>query len=127
MDELNLNTEFFKNRKLKSFIRVGSTFIDIKQTIGFSFIPNPDPGGYLVIQFVYDTGRVLNAFLNDKQEFAQFLIELDPFIDDKAAMPSIESFINEIEQQFIIKNDIIKPITNKRGRKHKKDNGETLN
>lgn len=127
MDELNLNTEFFKNRKLKSFIRVGSTFIDIKQTIGFSFIPNPDPGGYLVIQFVYDTGRVLNAFLNDRQEFAQFLIELDPFIDDKAAMPSMENFINEIEQQFIIKNDIIKPITKKRGRKPKKDNGETLN
>ena len=127
MDELNLNTEFFKNRKLKSFIRVGTTFIDIKQTIGFSFIPNPDPGGYLVIQFVYDTGRVLNAFLNDKQEFAQFLIELDPFIDDKAAMPSIESFINEIEQQFIFKNDLTKPITNKRRHKPKKDNGETLN
>ena len=100
MDELNLNSEFFKNRKLKSFIRVGTTFIDIKQTIGFSFIENPD--GYLIIQFVYDTGRVLNAFLSNRNEFAQFLLELDPFIDDKTAMRSIDDFINEIENIFKI-------------------------
>ena len=42
MDNLELNEEFFKNRKLKSFIRVGQTFVDIKQTIGFSFINDPD-------------------------------------------------------------------------------------
>ena len=53
MDNLELNEEFFKNRKLKSFIRVGQTFIDIKQTIGFSFINDPD--GYIIIQFVYDS------------------------------------------------------------------------
>ena len=54
MDNLELNEEFFKNRKLKSFIRVGQTFIDIKQTIGFSFIN--DPAGYIIIQFVYYSG-----------------------------------------------------------------------
>lgn len=102
MDELNLNTEFFKNRKLKSFIRVGTTFIDIKQTIGFSFIQNPEPNGYLVIQFVYDTGRVMNALLSNRNEFLQFLLELDPFIDDKnTIMPSIEKFIDEVEATFI--------------------------
>lgn len=56
MDELQLNREFFQNRKFKSFIKVGLSFIDIKQTIGFSFINDPD--GYIIIQFVYDTGRV---------------------------------------------------------------------
>ena len=109
MDELNLNLEFFKNRKLKSFIRVGTTFIDIKQTIGFSFIDNPE--GYLIIQFVYDTGRVLNALLNNRNEFAQFLLELDPFLDDKTAMKSIDEFINEIEITFNINNS--KKIQNK--------------
>ena len=121
MDELSLNREFFKNRKLKSFIRVGTTFIDIKQTIGFSFIDNPD--GYLVIQFVYDTGRVLNAFLTNRNEFAQFLLELDPFIDDPTAMKSIEEFINEIEKTFKINTKNI--IEQKQKRKYKrKDKGE---
>ena len=86
MDNLELNEEFFKNRKLKSFIRVGQTFVDIKQTIGFSFIN--------------DSGRGLNAFLRDRNDFAQFLLELDPFIDDPAALVSIDSFIDEIEKDF---------------------------
>lgn len=120
MDELNLNSEFFKNRKLKSFIRVGTTFIDIKQTIGFSFIDNPD--GYLVIQFVYDTGRVLNAFLNNRNEFSQFLLELDPFIDDPAALTSIENFINEIEETFVKNKPKI--TKSKRTYKTKKNKGE---
>lgn len=98
MDNLELNEEFFKNRKLKSFIRVGQTFVDIKQTIGFSFIKDPD--GYIIIQFVYDSGRGLNAFLRDRNDFAQFLLELDPFIDDPNALVSIDSFINEIERDF---------------------------
>lgn len=122
MDELNLNREFFKNRKLKSFIRVGTTFIDIKQTIGFSFIDNPD--GYLVIQFVYDTGRVLNAFLTNRNEFAQFLLELDPFIDDPTAMKSIEEFINEIEKTFKINTKNIIEQKQKRKYKRKNDKGE---
>lgn len=122
MDELSLNREFFKNRKLKSFIRVGTTFIDIKQTIGFSFIDNPD--GYLVIQFVYDTGRVLNAFLTNRNEFAQFLLELDPFIDDPTAMKSIEEFINEIEKTFKINTKNIIEQKQKRKYKRKNDKGE---
>ena len=95
MDELQLNREFFQNRKFKSFIKVGLSFIDIKQTIGFSFIN--DPEGYIVIQFVYDTGRVLNAFIKDRNEFAQFFLELDPFIDDKNAIKSINDLIVDIE------------------------------
>lgn len=122
MDELSLNREFFKNRKLKSFIRVGTTFIDIKQTIGFSFIDNPD--GYLVIQFVYDTGRVLNAFLTNRNEFAQFLLELDPFIDDPTAMKSIEDFINEIEETFKINKKNLLEQKPKRKYKRKNDKGE---
>ena len=95
MENLNLNSEFFQNRKFKSFIRVGTTFIDIKQTIGFSFIN--DPEGYIIIQFVYDSGRALNAFLRDRNDFCQFLLELDPFIDDKTALHSINEFMDEIE------------------------------
>ena len=98
MNNLELNEEFFKNRKLKSFIRVGQTFVDIKQTIGCSFINDPD--GYIIIQFVYDSGRGLNAFLRDRNDFAQFLLELDPFIDDPHALVSMESFIDEIEKEF---------------------------
>lgn len=95
MENLNISNEFLQNRKFKSFIKVGSTFIDIKQTIGFSFIDDPD--GYLIIQFVYDSGRALNAFLRNRNDFSQFLLELDPFIDDKIALSSIDDFINEIE------------------------------
>ena len=98
MDNLELNEEFFKNRKLKSFIRVGQTFVDIKQTLGFSFINDPD--GYIIIQFVYDLCRGLNAFLSDRNDFWQFLLELVLFIDDPNALVSIDSFIDEIEKDF---------------------------
>lgn len=113
MDNLELNEEFFKNRKLKSFIRVGQTFIDIKQTIGFSFINDPD--GYIIIQFVYDSGRGLNAYLRDRNDFAQFLLELDPFIDDPSTLVSIDDFIDEIENDF----GINKPKKIRRTRKKK--------
>lgn len=113
MDNLELNEEFFKNRKLKSFIRVGQTFVDIKQTIGFSFINDPD--GYIIIQFVYDSGRGLNAFLRDRNDFSQFLLELDPFIDDPNALVSIDSFIDEIEKDF----GIDKPKKTRRSRNKK--------
>lgn len=120
MDNLELNEEFFKNRKLKSFIRVGQTFIDIKQTIGFSFINDPD--GYIIIQFVYDSGRGLNAFLRDRNDFSQFLLELDPFIDDPNALVSIDSFIDEIEKDF----GIDKPKKTRRARNKKQNKNKEV-
>lgn len=91
-----ITEEFIKNKTLKSFIRVGQTFIDIKQTIGFSFMD--DPNGYIIIQFVYDSGRALNAFIRNRNEFAQFLLELEPFIDDEISLKSMEGLIDEIEK-----------------------------
>lgn len=88
--------DIIKQRQLKSFIKVGLTFIDIKQTIGFSFIDNPE--GYIIVQFVYDSGRALNAFINNRNEFSQFLLEIEPFIDDDISMQSITSIIDEVEK-----------------------------
>ena len=88
--------DIIKQRQLKSFIKVGLTFIDIKQTIGFSFIDNPE--GYIIVQFVYDSGRALNAFINSRNEFSQFLLEIEPFIDDDISMQSITSIIDEVEK-----------------------------
>lgn len=91
----DLTPEFIKDRQLKSFVKVGQTFVDIKQTIGFSFIDNPE--GYIIVQFVYESGRAMNAFLRDRDEFSQFLLEIDTFIDDPAALISINKFIDDIE------------------------------
>lgn len=88
--------DIIKQRQLKSFIKVGLTFIDIKQTIGFSFIDNPE--GYIIVQFVYDSGRALNAFINNRNEFSQFLLEIEPFIDDDISMQSITSIMDEVER-----------------------------
>lgn len=93
--ELEFNDDFFKNKQYKSFIRVGQCFVDIKQTIGFSFIN--DPTGYIIVQFIYDTGKAINAYLRDRHDFAQFLLELDPFIDDPMALQSIDGFMTEME------------------------------
>ena len=97
-NNIQLNAEFFQARKYKSFIKVGQTFIDIKQTIGFSFLDNPE--GYIIVQFVYDSGRALNATLRNREEFFQFLLELDPFIDDKTAMQSMKDLIDDIEKTY---------------------------
>lgn len=91
-----INEEFIKNKRLKSFIKVGQTFVDIKQTLGFSFMD--DPNGYLIIQFVYDSGRALNAFIRNRDEFSQFLLELEPFIDDEISLKSMEGLIEDIEK-----------------------------
>lgn len=91
-----INEEFIKNKRLKSFIKVGQTFVDIKQTLGFSFMD--DPNGYIIIQFVYDSGRALNAFIRNRDEFSQFLLELEPFIDDEISLKSMEGLIEDIEK-----------------------------
>lgn len=84
-------------RQYKSFIKVGTTFVDIKQSIGFMFLP--DPNGYIIIQFVYDSGRGLNAYLRNRNDFYEFLLEVDMFIDDKCSLKSMNKFIDEIEQE----------------------------
>jgi hypothetical protein len=57
-----------------------------------------DPNGYLIIQFVYDSGRALNAFIRNRDEFSQFLLELEPFIDDEISLKSMEGLIEDIEK-----------------------------
>lgn len=97
-NNLQLNAEFFQARKYKSFIKVGLSFIDIKQTIGFNFLD--DPAGYIIVQFVYESGRALNASLRNREDFYQFLLELDAFIDDKKALQSMKELIDDIEKTF---------------------------
>lgn len=112
-EELEMNREFVQHRQLKSFIRVGTTFIDIKQTIGFSFMK--DPTGYLIVQFVYESGRAMNTFLRNRNDFAMFLMELDSFIDDPNALSSMNKFIDEIETELKIgiNDTVIKQNRNK--------------
>jgi len=47
---------------------------------------------------VYDSGRALNAFINNRNEFSQFLLEIEPFIDDDISMQSITSIMDEVER-----------------------------
>lgn len=126
-----LTDEFLKNKTLKSFIRVGQTFIDIKQTIGFSFMEDPQPGGYIIVQFVYDSGRALNAFIRNRNEFSQFLLELEPFIDDEISLKSMEGLIEEIERSCNKQNVetnkyMFKPRRNKQNFPRKRNNGNNL-
>ena len=55
------------------------------------------------------------SFLRDRNDFSQFLLELDPFIDDPNALVSIDSFIDEIEKDF----GIDKPKKTRRARNKK--------
>ena len=98
MNNMEMNAQFFQARKYKSFIRAGQSFIDIKQTIGFSFID--DPTGYIIVQFVYDTGRALNAILRDRNDFIHLMLEIDNFVDDKNALYNIQTFIDDIERTY---------------------------
>ena len=98
MNNIEMNSEFFQARKFKSFIRAGQSFVDIKQTIGFSFID--DPTGYIIVQFVYDTGRALNAILRDRNDFIHLMMEIDNFIDDKQALTNMLAFIDDIERTY---------------------------
>ena len=122
-----INEEFIKNKRLKSFIKVGQTFVDIKQTLGFSFMD--DPNGYLIIQFVYDSGRALNAFIRNRDEFSQFLLELEPFIDDEISLKSMEGLIEDIEKTTN-KQDVNKYLPKQKSRtsypRRRSNNGNNL-
>ena len=108
MDNLELNEEFFKNRKLKSFIRVGQTFVDIKQTIGFSFINDPD--GYIIIQFVYDSGRGLNAFLRDRNDFSQYITDMYISLKEISTFVKQDCEQNGFKIKYLKKSNALQPI-----------------
>lgn len=93
-ENLHMN-EAFQQRHLKTFIRVGGSFIDVKRAVGISFYR--DPANYVGVQFVFENGKALNAPLKDRNQFSQFLMQLDAFIDDNKAMQSMEQLMDEVE------------------------------
>ena len=93
-EDMQMN-EAFQARHLKTFIRVGNSFIDVKRAVGISFYR--DPAAYVGVQFIFENGKALNAPLRNRNEFSLFLLELENFIDDKRALKSMNELMYEIE------------------------------
>ena len=93
-EDIQMN-EAFQARHLKTFIRVGNSFIDVKRAVGISFYRDPD--AYVGIQFIFENGKALNAPLRNRNEFSLFLLELEKFIDDRKALKSMKDLMYEIE------------------------------
>ena len=93
-EDMQMN-EAFQARHLKTFIRVGNSFIDVKRAVGISFYR--DPAAYVGVQFIFENGKALNAPLRNRNEFSLFLLELENFIDDKRALKSMKELMYEIE------------------------------
>lgn len=91
-----MKNDNYQERNLKSFIKVGQSFIDIKRAVGISFYR--DPYAYVIVQFVFENGKAMNAILKNRNEFSQFLLQLDHFIDDPVAMNNMEQLMNNIEK-----------------------------
>ena len=60
---------------------VGDSQVDVKSSIGWSYSSNPD--GYLFVDFVYPTGTVVRARLDDRNDFYRFLLQIELFIDNQ--------------------------------------------
>ena len=97
-EDMQMN-EAFQARHLKTFIRVGNSFIDVKRAVGISFYR--DPAAYVGVQFIFENGKALNAPLRNRNEFSLFLLELENFIDDRRALKSMKELMNEIENMPI--------------------------
>lgn len=97
-EDIQMN-EAFQARHLKTFIRVGNSFIDVKRAVGISFYR--DPAAYVGVQFIFENGKALNAPLRNRNEFSLFLLELENFIDDKRALKSMKELMHEIENMPI--------------------------
>jgi hypothetical protein len=97
-EDVQMN-EAFQARHLKTFIRVGNSFIDVKRAVGISFYR--DPAAYVGVQFIFENGKALNAPLRNRNEFSLFLLELENFIDDRRALKSMKELMNEIENMPI--------------------------
>lgn len=91
--------DFARNVNIKSVMMVGNTVVDVKSSIGWTYVDNPD--GYLYVQFIYDSGTVINAELRNRNDFCKFLLQTEIFMDDvNLMMPSMQDFIKEIENEY---------------------------
>lgn len=115
--------DFARNVNIKSVMMVGNTVVDVKSSIGWTYVDNPD--GYLFVQFIYDSGTVINAELRNRNDFCKFLLQTEIFMDDvNLMMPNMQDFIKEIENEYKTgkSDEEIKKCfyaTPKRGRKKK--------
>ena len=96
---LSEKEDFARSMAFKSIMTVGDSQVDVKSSIGWSYSSNPD--GYLFVDFVYPTGTVVRARLDDRNDFYRFLLQIELFIDNtEVSMPNINKFIKKIEQQY---------------------------
>lgn len=102
-EDMQMN-EAFQARHLKTFIRVGNSFIDVKRAVGISFYRDPD--AYVGVQFIFENGKALNAPLRNRNEFSLFLLELENFIDDKRALKSMKELMYEIENMPVYQEPV---------------------
>ena len=94
---LSEREDFARSMAFKSIMTVGDSQVDVKSSIGWSYSSNPD--GYLFVDFVYPTGTVVRAKLDDRNDFYRFLLQIELFIDNtEVSMPNINKFIKKIEQ-----------------------------
>ena len=90
--------EFERIIAIKSFINVGDSMVDLKSAVGYSFAN--DPKGYLFVYFVYFGGTIMTAILANRDEFYQFMLQMEQFVDrPDITLPNIQNFINKIEMR----------------------------
>ena len=100
---------FERNIAIKSFISVGDSMVDLKSAVGYSFAN--DPKGYLFVYFVYFGGTIMTATLENRDEFCQFMIQMEQFVDRQdLTLPSIQNFIDKIELRYKGTTDLEKDI-----------------
>lgn len=107
MSKITDKSEFARGMNYKSIMRIGNTMIDVKSSIGWSFERDDESkDGYLRIKFVYPSGTTLSAKLRNRNDFYQFLIETELYIDHPDySMPNMKKFIKDIEEECFISED----------------------
>lgn len=92
-----IRLSMLKDKTLKSFIKVGNAYIDIKDCFSFSFEDNPD--GYLFIKFrsKYDMAKVMKMPIDNRNDLSLLFLELENFFDDPNMTINLSKLMDEVE------------------------------
>lgn len=102
-----IRLSMLKDKTLKSFIKVGNAYIDIKDCFSFSFEDNPD--GYVFIKFrsKYDMAKVMKMPIDNRNDLSLLFLELENFFDDPNMTINLNKLMDEVENlkyQSIVKS-----------------------
>ena len=85
----------YRSYKMKTFIKAGEAYIDIKNTLAFKF-KKSNPYVKILVYFK-NTDKPIEFEIKNRNELSLLFLELEYFFDDPNLLSSLNALMDEIE------------------------------